>query len=227
MILHAILALEPPVQISAKTLDDNIVELAWRSASLNGDSEIYKLYVTLEENLYTQPSDCIDNDLSERARIDTSNSTSLIIKDLQPFSNYSMRIRSENSQGESEFSEKIFFTTKQAPPSPPRDVSVIFDESHLDETHVKALLEWKSPCKFNGFKSIYTINMIGKRPGHPEDMITQATSIESFEVDKLKRDFKYEVKIKASNQNKMGDAAIIVFETPSGSEYCVYESFIV
>lgn len=159
------------------------------------------------------------DDLDEHTKTLTSDFTSLIMKDLEPFSNYSVRIRSENSQGESEMGEKVFFTTEQAAPSTPRDIKVTFDEGDLDETHVKAKLEWKPPCKLNGFKSMYTVNMIGRRTGYPDDVITQASFIESFEVEKLKRDYNYEAKIKASNQNKMGEAAKIIFDTPSGSEY--------
>lgn len=209
----------PPVDISADPpLEDGTVPVKWSSSSFDGKSETYKLYVTLVDKLHSRPSDCTDDSIG-RTRMEKSDFPSYDLKELEPFSKYSLKIKTENSQEESEFSEIVYFYSMQAPPSKPRDIVVRIDEEELDETFVYAQLEWRSPCKLNGYKSdfhkMYTINIFGESLGLEDHVINRTTDTESLEVDeKLKRGYRYEVKITARNMIGTGEAAQFIFNTP-------------
>lgn len=223
-LIFALLAVvpKPVVNILATTLDDNTVSLEWKSASINPDSETYKLYVTrmgdTKHSHYSTSYDCGDEAPTVHTKIETSNTKSHTLRNLIPFSNYSLMIKAKNREMESDSSETILFNTKEAPPSRPRDVKVTFDEGKNDETQVRAKLSWKSPCQFNGLKSVYKINIIGQRSKFPDHEIELESATEDHDLD-LNRDFSYTLTVRASNRHFEGETISYSFRTPSGSEH--------
>jgi hypothetical protein len=144
-----------------------------------------------------------------------SSSEQAKITDLLPYSNYKLKILASNVYGKSNFSEDVFFTTKPARPTKPRDVEIKFD----GDTKLTALITWKPPCFMNSVFSLYTVTINGNRKGLKNHKETKASSIPALTVDDVKLGYKYDVEIQAVNQNDaFGDVLKYSFVAPSGSE---------
>lgn len=206
-------------------LNDHTIEVKWISTDedlTEENSQVYQIHLTRLQS--SQSSECEDESSDADEKIEETTSNSYIIEDLTPFTNYSLKIKTKYFEFESDFSETIFFTTNEAPPSAPRDINVVlYDWSENDDALVNAKLEWKAPCQFNGVKSKYHIDIIGKRLGYPDDLITEKSEITQILLE-LKRDYEYEVNIKASNLNFTGDAMTHSFRAPPESKYLLLSS---
>ncbi|KAG1682152.1 Down syndrome cell adhesion molecule [Nymphon striatum] len=109
---------EPPISLRAKVFDSRGVEISWKHP-FDGNSPISK-YIIQYKN-YSQDWDKVQ--VSYHTLKGTT--TKFKVTDLRPASKYNSRLIAENSEGISEPSKIITFSTSDAEPdAPPRNVSV-------------------------------------------------------------------------------------------------------
>lgn len=152
------------------------------------------------------------------SRIYASSESSINLRSLEPFSNYSVRVSSQNDYGKSNMSQKYFIVSKSSAPSSPRNISINFQRNNEDDSKVVGVLQWKAPCRLNGLFSLYTISLKGSRVGFDDHSSTDAASYQNFTYKNLRRGYEYEVKIQARNSESPGEISKFNFTTPSGSK---------
>lgn len=216
-IFYCILGPQAPIDLKYSISDDGHVGLMWTADNSTGLADKFKVVTNLEASFDGNiPNDCNQPSLSESTLY--TSQPKIIIKNLQSFSKYSVRVASFNSYGVSDLSKILYIITKPAAPLPPRNLTIIFDYSTTDERKVLAILKWNQPCNLNGKFSLYLISIHGKRPGLEDHSIKTATSFANITFDDLRRGYRYEAKVKAVNLDFPGAFETLFFKAPSGSE---------
>ncbi|XP_055939048.1 protein sidekick-1-like [Argiope bruennichi] len=189
---------DPPLYLKVQEVWSRSANIAW-SPSHTGSSPNTKYLVKFWR--FT-----VYGDIFPGLNLVNSSQTSVLIKNLDPASNYYLNIRAENEVGRSEPSETIYFTTNEEEPSaPPRRV----------KAEVKMLtsvfVTWKPPLKsewngkltgfYVGYKSLqdssqlYTFKTVdyNKRGEYQEYLITN-----------LRKGMQYSIIVKAFNNVGIG-----------------------
>jgi hypothetical protein len=170
--------------------------------------------VTLTKILYQQTNNC--SSINFKSKFFSTEGTSYVLNNLVPFSKYSVSVKSISSSIYSEPGPLIYFQTKSAKPSEPRDLKVIFFDDECDHQHVRGQIKWKTPCQVNGNSLTYLIHLVGTRKHYDHHIIIEESAIEQIEIMKFKRGYNYNVHIKAKNQKFIGDNLEMDFNAPSG-----------
>lgn len=202
---------------------DGSVTVDWQVDDVTGFAGLFNVYVTLENEM---SSDVCDGDSSqgETQKFQTEE-LSYELKNLKSFSQYSIRVTSENDFSVSEFSEKLEFDTKPSKPTQVREVSIVFESIPENDSEVDGILSWKAPCNMNGIFSSYAITVTGKSE---EVLIKQTTETENITLSRLNRGIELNITIQANNKEVDGDPVSYSFFTPSGREFafnCFLEYF--
>ena len=217
--MFSFLGPQPPMDIIISVNEDNSIVAQWTADNSTGYAKLFKIYVTFEKTIYEIPPGC---DIPpKKTKIYEQPETNIELINLEPFSKYSLKIVAVNDYGVSSHSKKQFFNTKPSPSSPPRDISMEFIDNRKDTENISITLKWNPPCNLNGFFSIYTISLKGRRSGCSDHIITEASSYENLTVYNLKQGYNYNVKIQASSSGFTGLTESFFFTATSGSKFRV------
>lgn len=216
IVFQHIVGPQPPININALANDNGSVIIKWDADNLTGFTKLFKIHVTYENKIYEEISGC-EYSLKKTSVVESTNNQTEI-RNLEPFSRYSVRIFASNDFGHSEPSKKLFFNTKPSSASAPRKISIQFSSKSDDETKISGTLSWNAPCKLNGPFSLYTIALKGSKTGFSDQSIKEASSFQNLTIKNLKRGFNYESKVQAVNQEFFGASETFFFTAPSGSK---------
>jgi hypothetical protein len=200
--------------------EDLSVDVEWEADNKTGYADKFKVYYAFENVVYEMFEGC---DYPERKEmIHTATESNINLKKLEPFSKYSVKVSALNKLGESDQSDSHIFHTKQAPATPPRDVSISYISNTNDNSKIQATISWKPPCKLNGHLQFYHLTLKGNRNGLEdvsENSATVSNPYQNYTFNDLRRGFNYDVSIKAQNSDFHGEAKKFTFKAPSGSEF--------
>jgi Fibronectin type III domain len=193
------------------------VDLEWVADNSTGFAKTFKVHVTFENSIYEMVEGC---DLVQKKKMSFEATESrLHLTNLEPYSQYSVKIESQSEYGISDPSRKHSFTTKLSEPSPPRDVYIDFSPDDFNQSLIVGTVNWSPPCHPNGRIEFYTIKLNGRRGSSSDIARTEVSFETNFSFIDLRRGFKYEFEVKAKNAEFYGEATKFSFKTPSGGKF--------
>lgn len=181
-----------------------------------GFAKTFKVHLTFENSIYETQNGC-DPVQKKKMSFETDESR-IQLRNLEPYSQYSVKIESHSEYGISDPSRKHSFTTHPGKASAPRDIFIDFTPHDDNSSLVIGTLTWSPPCYINGRFDLYTVSLKGNRENFPEDSRIEASFDQNITFDDLRRGFEYEFRIQAVNEKQGGKMEKLLFKTPSGSK---------
>ena len=192
--------------------------MKWLPDNTTGFAKLFKVHLTFESTIYETVAGC--ESVKKKKITEETSESEILLKNLQPYSYYSVRIESQNSYGISEQTKKHSIRTHSASPSPPMEISIEFNANNESEVLVTGNLKWSPPCHPNGIIEFYTTKLTGKRDGYSEHSRNEVSFATNFTFSDLKRGYEYEFEVKAKNSESFGKSQKFSFKAPSGSKFC-------
>ncbi|XP_066270657.1 protogenin-like isoform X2 [Branchiostoma lanceolatum] len=186
----------PPSNVIPRALNATSVRVTWSKPRM---TTVEAVYYTVRYN----PTNLQNATLVEYIR---SNTTSLIVNDLKPFTKYEFAVKSHSRQGtESKYTHASICQTKEGKPGPPAEVQV-----RLLQSGAAVLIEWLPPLESNGQLKEFIILYVPSDSSLPDtDWSTVKTTADqsSVTVNNLTYRTEYFFKMMASTEVGPGPAS--------------------
>ncbi|CAC5400663.1 unnamed protein product [Mytilus coruscus] len=140
----------PPLQIMARPMSSNEILVRWKRPGRQYDIRFYTVQFHQKDN-------------SQQIMYARSDSLEYELKNLEPYTYYSIRVRSHTSHDHGIFSDPVDVRTLEDVPSPPEKLYI----ERVGEDKVN--LQWDPPSKQNGVITSYVIQYNHQKED-PEDL---------------------------------------------------------
>ncbi|KAF4527935.1 hypothetical protein B566_EDAN012828 [Ephemera danica] len=158
-ILRELATPNAPVQdVRCKAIDSQSLQLTWSPppvSNQNGVIQGYRVLLELSEPGY--------NNLSDKSDPRESVEPTIIVRGLQKFSNYSIRVSAFTVAGDGNWSEPITCLTAEDVPGPPAGIKAALSAPHT------ALVSWAAPIHPNGIILQYHVYEREVKRGVPSE----------------------------------------------------------
>ncbi|KAI1708782.1 fibronectin type III domain-containing protein [Ditylenchus destructor] len=199
-----------PKNVDLTQINASSIKVSWEPPDNEGDSEILGYNVYKDKKVNGQ---VVRNGLRKAVAVVDKNKLYTFINDLEPNSEYDIRVAAINMNGDGQHSPAKKIVTGGRPPSKPRTQSIRLVS---EEKPIKAKIDWLPPQHTYGlpiqkyliwYKPI-DLNSYEKAEAGPNDL--------SFVLDNLHNGQEYELLIAAVNEVGMSENATERWVTPAG-----------
>ncbi|GIZ00810.1 netrin receptor DCC [Caerostris extrusa] len=171
----------PPEKVYPRKVTNTSIEVMWKESPMFENLVIYHTVRWGAADLF---------------REETSNRTypPFLIRDLEPFTNYTIEVKSETIDGPGPWAEPIIVQTDVGIPLVPRNVTA------YDVTNTTVMVKWDEPYPNRGPIEFYTIEW------DEEDSATNVTTaFLSYFIDNLTPYQEYSIRVCAKTKEGFGD----------------------
>ncbi|XP_078667480.1 protogenin-like isoform X1 [Branchiostoma floridae x Branchiostoma belcheri] len=197
-VVPPVLSPMPPSNVKPSALNATSVNVTWSKPRM---TTVETVYYTVRFN----PTNLQNATLVEYIR---SNTTSLIVNDLKPYTRYEFAVKSHGRQGtESKYTNAAICQTKEGKPGPPSEVEVKLLSS---ESGAAVFVQWGPPMETNGQLKEFIILYVPSDSSLPDaDWSSVKTTADqrSATVNNLKYRTEYFFKMRASTEVGPGPAS--------------------
>ncbi|XP_014240160.1 neogenin isoform X2 [Cimex lectularius] len=211
-IAEPITPLLPPIGLKATVVSSTSVVLFWTDTTLAPDQVVNDgRYYVVRYNQFHPSS------LNTRYRFHNSTVLNYMIDDLKPFTQYEFVVKVVNGRRDSPWSMTVANTTwESAPGSPPRDVTVVNQNSPGTVS-----LSWQPPKIPNGHITSYVVSYTTDLQSKERDWVTEHVPGDKMStlIKALSLDTTYYFHVKARNKKGFSISSPVVSITTPASAF--------
>ncbi|KAG7198654.1 hypothetical protein KM043_006011 [Ampulex compressa] len=200
----------PPQDVRCTALTSQSLQVSWDpppDSSLNG---ILKGYKVMWENMDTVTE-------STKTEMKTTNALTLVIHDLQKYTNYSVQVLATTRAGDGVASAPLYCVTHEDLPEVPAGVKAVVSSA------TSIIVSWKPPLRSNGNITTYNVHIRGVGPeGKLHRLPAHQTS---YQAENLLKRNQYEFRIAAVTSVGEGQQTPTITVSPSSEVRAAIYSF--